>query len=88
MQVDISPPLQKQIEKLSRRNINDNSIKNKRNESQFIVIGQDHVEPLQAIQNSGQKYANCSWNHSSYFLFCDVIPVAWHWKATCMLSGS
>jgi ATP-dependent RNA helicase DDX24/MAK5 len=55
MQVDISASLQKQIEKLSKRNINDNSIKNKSKESQFIVTGQDHVEPLQALQNSGQK---------------------------------
>jgi mRNA-degrading endonuclease RelE of RelBE toxin-antitoxin system len=55
MQVDISPSLQKQIEKLSKRNINDNSIKNKIEESQFIVIGQDHVKPLQVLQNFGQK---------------------------------
>ncbi|KAK3148568.1 hypothetical protein QOZ80_3BG0296650 [Eleusine coracana subsp. coracana] len=50
----ISPLLQKQLEELSKRNIN-NSSKNKNNGSQFIVIGQDRVEPLQALQNSGQE---------------------------------
>ncbi|KAK3150279.1 hypothetical protein QOZ80_3AG0231170 [Eleusine coracana subsp. coracana] len=51
----ISPLLQKQLEELSKRNINNSSSKNKNNGSQFIVIGQDRVEPLQALQNSGQE---------------------------------
>uniref|UniRef100_A0A0A9H1S1 Helicase C-terminal domain-containing protein n=1 Tax=Arundo donax TaxID=35708 RepID=A0A0A9H1S1_ARUDO len=51
----ISPLLQKQLEGLSKRNINNNSSKNENKGSRFVVIGQDRVEPLQALQNSGQE---------------------------------
>uniref|UniRef100_A0A0A9CYF7 Uncharacterized protein n=1 Tax=Arundo donax TaxID=35708 RepID=A0A0A9CYF7_ARUDO len=50
-----SPFLQKQLEELSKRNINNNSGKNENKGSRFVVIGQDRVEPLQALQNSGQE---------------------------------
>ncbi|TVU20233.1 hypothetical protein EJB05_36433, partial [Eragrostis curvula] len=50
----ISPLLQKQLEELSKRNINNNSSKTG-NKGRFVVIGQDRVEPLQALQNSGQE---------------------------------
>jgi ATP-dependent RNA helicase DDX24/MAK5 len=66
VQAGISPLLQKQLEELSKRNINDSSSKNKNKGSQFVVIGQDRVEPLQALQNSGQKV--CSIFHGPIVL--------------------
>nr|XP_051215578.1 DEAD-box ATP-dependent RNA helicase 13-like isoform X26 [Lolium perenne] len=50
----ISPLLQKQLEDLARRNVNGNTSNNENKGSQF-VIGQDRVEPLQALQDSGQE---------------------------------
>ncbi|XP_062226137.1 DEAD-box ATP-dependent RNA helicase 13 [Phragmites australis] len=51
----VSPLLQKQLEELSKRNVNSNSSKNENKGSRFIAIGQDCVEPLQALQSSGQE---------------------------------
>uniref|UniRef100_A0A0A9DI64 Uncharacterized protein n=1 Tax=Arundo donax TaxID=35708 RepID=A0A0A9DI64_ARUDO len=51
----VSPLLQKQLEELSERNMNSNSSKDENKVPGFIVIGQDCVEPLQALQNSGQE---------------------------------
>ncbi|KAL6903525.1 hypothetical protein ACP4OV_004338 [Aristida adscensionis] len=51
----VSPLLQKQLEELSKRNVNSNNNKNDNKGSQFVVIGQDRVEPLQALQNSGKE---------------------------------
>ncbi|KAM3388172.1 hypothetical protein ACQJBY_010753 [Aegilops geniculata] len=50
----ISPLLQKQLEELSKRNVNSNS-SNDNKGSRFVIIGQDRVEPLQALQDSGQE---------------------------------
>lgn len=51
----VSPLLQKQLEELAKRNASNNSSKSKNKGSRFVVIGQDRVEPLQALQNSGQE---------------------------------
>ncbi|KQJ83516.1 DEAD-box ATP-dependent RNA helicase 13 [Brachypodium distachyon] len=51
----VSPLLQKQLEELSKRDVNGNSSKNENKGSQFVIIGQDRMEPLQALQNSGQE---------------------------------
>ncbi|PWZ38904.1 DEAD-box ATP-dependent RNA helicase 13 [Zea mays] len=51
----VSPLLQKQLEELAKRNASNNSSKSKNKGSGFVVIGQDRVEPLQALQNSGQE---------------------------------
>ncbi|XP_066345479.1 DEAD-box ATP-dependent RNA helicase 13-like [Miscanthus floridulus] len=51
----VSPLLQKQLEELARRNTSNNSSKSENKGSGFVVIGQDRVEPLQALQNSGQE---------------------------------
>uniref|UniRef100_A0ACD5UD93 Uncharacterized protein n=1 Tax=Avena sativa TaxID=4498 RepID=A0ACD5UD93_AVESA len=51
----ISPLLQKQLEDLARRNVNGNSSNNENKGSRFVIIGQDRVEPLQALQDSGQE---------------------------------
>ncbi|CAD6260316.1 unnamed protein product [Miscanthus lutarioriparius] len=51
----VSPLLQKQLEELARRNASNNSSKSENKGSGFVVIGQDRVEPLQALQNSGQE---------------------------------
>lgn len=51
----VSPLLQKQLEELAKRNASNNSSKSKNKGSGFVVIGQDCVEPLQALQNSGQE---------------------------------
>ncbi|KAG0526596.1 hypothetical protein BDA96_06G158700 [Sorghum bicolor] len=47
----VSPLLQKQLEELAKRKASNNSCKG----SGFVVIGQDRVDPLQALQNSGQE---------------------------------
>jgi hypothetical protein len=54
IQAGISPLLQKQLEDLAKRNVNGNTSNNENKGSQF-VIGQDRVEPLQALQDSGQE---------------------------------
>ncbi|XBJ03119.1 hypothetical protein VPH35_022354 [Triticum aestivum] len=51
----ISPLLQKQLEELSKRNVNSNSSNDNNKGSRFVIIGQDRVEPLQALQDSGQE---------------------------------
>ncbi|CAN6276258.1 unnamed protein product [Urochloa humidicola] len=51
----ISPLLQKQLEELAKGNVSSNSSKTENKGSRFVVIGQDRVEPLQALQNSGQQ---------------------------------
>ncbi|XP_044964648.1 DEAD-box ATP-dependent RNA helicase 13-like [Hordeum vulgare subsp. vulgare] len=51
----ISPLLQKQLEELSKRNVNSNSSNDDNKGSRFVIIGQDRVEPLQALQYSGQE---------------------------------
>uniref|UniRef100_A0ACD5V509 Uncharacterized protein n=1 Tax=Avena sativa TaxID=4498 RepID=A0ACD5V509_AVESA len=51
----ISPLLQKQLEDLAKRNVNGNSSNNENKGSRFVIIGQDRVEPLQALQDSGQE---------------------------------
>ncbi|CAD6263090.1 unnamed protein product [Miscanthus lutarioriparius] len=51
----VSPLLQKQLEELAKRNASNNSCKSENKGSGFVVIGQDRVEPLQALQNSGQE---------------------------------
>ncbi|KAM0838819.1 hypothetical protein ACQ4PT_060727 [Festuca glaucescens] len=51
----ISPLLQKQLEDLAKRNVNGNTSNNKNKGSRFVIIGQDRVEPLQALQDSGQE---------------------------------
>ncbi|WVZ95774.1 hypothetical protein U9M48_041497 [Paspalum notatum var. saurae] len=51
----VSPLLQKQLEELAKRNASNNNSKNDNKGSRFIVIGQECVEPLQALQNSGQE---------------------------------
>ncbi|CAL5026502.1 unnamed protein product [Urochloa decumbens] len=51
----ISPLLQKQLEMLAKGNVSSNSSKTGNKGSRFVVIGQDCVEPLQALQNSGQE---------------------------------
>ncbi|CAL5031086.1 unnamed protein product [Urochloa decumbens] len=51
----ISPLLQKQLEGLAKGNVSSNSSKTGNKGSRFVVIGQDRVEPLQALQNSGQE---------------------------------
>ena len=55
IQAGISPLLQKQLEDLAKRNVNGNSSNNENKGSRFVIIGQDHVEPLQALQDSGQE---------------------------------
>uniref|UniRef100_A0A0D9W720 RNA helicase n=1 Tax=Leersia perrieri TaxID=77586 RepID=A0A0D9W720_9ORYZ len=51
----ISPLLQKQLEELSKRNVKGSASGNANKGSRFVVIGQDQIEPLQALQNSGQE---------------------------------
>uniref|UniRef100_A0A0D9ZN19 RNA helicase n=2 Tax=Oryza glumipatula TaxID=40148 RepID=A0A0D9ZN19_9ORYZ len=51
----VSPLLQKQLEELSRRNVKGSASVNANKGSRFVVIGQDQIEPLQALQNSGQQ---------------------------------
>ncbi|CAN6249324.1 unnamed protein product [Urochloa humidicola] len=51
----ISPLLQKQLEELAKRNVTNSSSNTENRGSRFVVIGQDRVEPLQALQNSGQE---------------------------------
>ncbi|KAM0844319.1 hypothetical protein ACQ4PT_057135 [Festuca glaucescens] len=51
----ISPLLQKQLEDLAKRNVNGNTSNNENKGSRFVIIGQDRVEPLQALQDSGQE---------------------------------
>ncbi|XP_044952182.1 DEAD-box ATP-dependent RNA helicase 13-like [Hordeum vulgare subsp. vulgare] len=51
----ISPLLQKQLEELSKRNVNSNSSNDDNKGSRFVIIGHDRVEPLQALQDSGQE---------------------------------
>ncbi|CAO2042943.1 unnamed protein product [Urochloa humidicola] len=51
----ISPLLQKQLEELAKRNVSNSSSNTENRGSRFVVIGQDRVEPLQALQNSGQE---------------------------------
>ncbi|XP_004976183.1 DEAD-box ATP-dependent RNA helicase 13 [Setaria italica] len=51
----ISPLLQKQLEELAKRKVSNNRSKTENKGSRFVVIGQDRVEPLQALQNSGQE---------------------------------
>ncbi|RLM74710.1 DEAD-box ATP-dependent RNA helicase 13 [Panicum miliaceum] len=51
----ISPLLQKQLEELTKRNESNKSSKTESKGSHLVVIGQDRVEPLQALQNSGQE---------------------------------
>ncbi|CAN6240106.1 unnamed protein product [Urochloa humidicola] len=51
----ISPLLQKQLEELTKRNVTNSSSNTENRGSRFVVIGQDRVEPLQALQNSGQE---------------------------------
>ena len=53
IQAGISPLLQKQLEDLAKRNVNGNSSNNENKGS--VIIGQDRVEPLQALQDSGQE---------------------------------
>jgi ATP-dependent RNA helicase DDX24/MAK5 len=56
IQAGISPLLQKQLEVLAKRNVNVSSSDNNENKgSRFVIIGQDRVEPLQALQDSGQE---------------------------------
>ena len=55
IQAGISPLLQKQLEDLAKRNVNGNSSNNNNKGSRFVIIGQDRVEPLQALQDSGQE---------------------------------
>uniref|UniRef100_A0A0E0DG12 RNA helicase n=1 Tax=Oryza meridionalis TaxID=40149 RepID=A0A0E0DG12_9ORYZ len=50
----VSPLLQKQLEELSKRNVKGSASVNANKGSRF-VIGQDQIEPLQALQNSGQE---------------------------------
>ncbi|KAM0923285.1 hypothetical protein ACQ4PT_005603 [Festuca glaucescens] len=54
-QAGISPLLQKQLEDLAKRNVNGNTSNNENKGSRFVIIGQDRVEPLQALQDSGQE---------------------------------
>ncbi|KAJ1271111.1 hypothetical protein BS78_06G104000 [Paspalum vaginatum] len=51
----VSPLLQKQLEELAKRNASNNNSKNDNKGSRFVVIGQECVEPLRALQNSGQE---------------------------------
>uniref|UniRef100_A0A453CET1 RNA helicase n=1 Tax=Aegilops tauschii subsp. strangulata TaxID=200361 RepID=A0A453CET1_AEGTS len=51
----ISPLLQKQLEELSKRHVNSNSSNDNNKGSRFVMIGQDRVEPLKALQDSGQE---------------------------------
>ncbi|KAF0892960.1 hypothetical protein E2562_021266 [Oryza meyeriana var. granulata] len=51
----VSPLLQKQLEELSKRNVKGTASVNANKGSRFVVIGQDQIEPLQALQNSGQE---------------------------------
>ncbi|CAN6268498.1 unnamed protein product [Urochloa humidicola] len=51
----ISPLLQKQLEELTKRNVTNSSSNTENRGSRFVVIGQDRVEPLQALQNSGRE---------------------------------
>uniref|UniRef100_A0A0D3FXU5 RNA helicase n=1 Tax=Oryza barthii TaxID=65489 RepID=A0A0D3FXU5_9ORYZ len=51
----VSPLLQKQLEELSKRNVKGSASVNANKGSRFVVIGQDQIEPLQALQNSGQE---------------------------------
>lgn len=55
VQAGISPLLQKQLEELSKRNVNSKSSNDENKASRFVIIGQDRVEPLQALQDSGQE---------------------------------
>lgn len=55
IQAGISPLLQKQLEELSKRNVNSNSSNDNNKGSRFVMIGQDRVEPLKALQDSGQE---------------------------------
>ncbi|XP_039774807.1 DEAD-box ATP-dependent RNA helicase 13-like isoform X2 [Panicum virgatum] len=54
-QAGISPLLQKQLEELTKRNVSNKSSKSENKGPRLVVIGQDRVEPLQALQNSGQE---------------------------------
>ncbi|KAL5213660.1 hypothetical protein ABZP36_002812 [Zizania latifolia] len=51
----VSLLLQKQLEELSKSNVNGTGSANENKGSRFVVIGQDRIEPLQALQNSGQE---------------------------------
>jgi hypothetical protein len=76
-QAGVSPLLQKQLEELAKRNASNNSSKSKNKGSGFVVIGQDRVEPLQALQNSGQEVCSneispgicnfCLWRLNLHF---------------------
>jgi ATP-dependent RNA helicase DDX24/MAK5 len=66
----VSPLLQKQLEELSKRNVKGSASVNANKGSRFVVIGQDQIEPLQALQNSGQEVcANEIFLQDYLFLF-------------------
>lgn len=52
-QAGVSPLLQQQLEQLSKMNTVD--AKNSSKRAGFVVIGQDFVEPLQALRSSGHE---------------------------------
>lgn len=54
LQAGISPLLQKQFEELAKQKLAD--VKNPgNNRRKMVVIGQDCVEPLEALRSSGQE---------------------------------
>jgi ATP-dependent RNA helicase DDX24/MAK5 len=55
---------------LSKRNVKGSASVNANKGSRFVVIGQDQIEPLQALQNSGQEVcANEIFLQDYLFLF-------------------
>lgn len=51
----VSPLLQQQLKVLSRQKLSDNSSSRDNKRTKLVVIGQDCVEPLQALRNAGNE---------------------------------
>lgn len=73
MQAGISPLLQQQFEELARQKHADVGKTGDIKKRKLVVIGQDCVEPLQALRSSGQEVILIS--HLS-FAFNNFLPAA------------
>lgn len=59
--------IQHQFEEMAKQNVGGNLVSNENKRRKMVVIGQDCVEPLQALRNAGHEVVNLKFNLLLFF---------------------
>lgn len=71
-QAGVTHLIQHQFEELAKQNVGGNLVSGENKRRKLMVIGQDCMEPLQALRNAGHEVVNLKIN---FLLFFNSVPL-------------